>query len=146
MKIFKFILKNYFTALVVLLMTLGSIFWLRPERGLELAVILTPMSVFSRFWMLLSINFLWSISFILFDLWNMWRVSGINLGLGEIQEGDKVLFVKSNDVDDESGFQEGVYGFIVMSIDDDGMIVNEAGDLFEVDELKLIKKGGNING
>ena len=57
-----------------------------------------------------------------------------------IEVGDTVLFIKCNDPDDESGFKVGEYTFTVKSIDDDGMIENDEGDLFEIDELKLLTK------
>ena len=68
----------------------------------------------------------------------------INEGLS-IEVGDTVLFVKCLDPDDESDFKVGEYKFIVKSIDDD-MIENDEGDLFEINEVKLLnKKDANVS-
>lgn len=77
--IIKFLLKNYFQALAVLLFIFGSILWFRPERAAELIEITLPLSIVMRFWVILLFNFMWCISFILFDLWNSYRVKGIGV-------------------------------------------------------------------
>ena len=83
MKIFKFVLKNYLQALVVLLIIYGSILWFRPEKAIEFLEIIIPLSLLMRIWLLLSLNFLWSITFIVFDLWNSYRVYGIEVSGNE---------------------------------------------------------------
>jgi len=73
MKMTKFILRNYFIALAVLLMVLGLSLWLKPMESMELAETLKRSSIYMRLLTLLLINLWWSISFILFDIWNNWR-------------------------------------------------------------------------
>ena len=73
MEVIKFILKNYFEALVVLLAVIGVTLWLRPERALELIETLLSMTYWDRLFSLLVFNLMWSIFFILFDLWNIAR-------------------------------------------------------------------------
>ena len=77
MKFFKFVLKNYFYALGTLLMVFGGITWFRPERVGELIEIVTPLSLLMRLYTLLILNLIWTIWFIIFDLWNAYRVHGI---------------------------------------------------------------------
>lgn len=77
MKFFKYVLKQYFYALATLLLVFGGIIWFRPERALELISILTPLSLLMRLYMLLILNLIWAIWFIIFDLWNSYRVLGI---------------------------------------------------------------------
>ena len=69
----------------------------------------------------------------------------LNEGLS-IGVGDTVLFFKCLDVDPADEFQEGEYKFIVKSINDDGLLENEDGDLFMIDEGKLLnKKEANVS-
>jgi len=77
-QLIKFILKNYFQALAVLLIIFGIILWFKPEDALELIVTLTPLSILMKIWILFILNLSWSIWFIIFDIWNSYRVHGID--------------------------------------------------------------------
>lgn len=83
MKLLKFILKNYFQALCVLLITFGVVFWLRPARSLEIIEILEPLTFMARLGLLLLLNFSWCIAFILFDLWNIYGHSWVDENIEE---------------------------------------------------------------
>ena len=75
MEIVKWILRLYFTALICLLMIFGVILVFRPDRALEIIGLLKDQTSLGRLYILLVMNLLWSVGFIVFDLWNIVRTS-----------------------------------------------------------------------
>lgn len=56
----------------------------------------------------------------------------------QFEIGMTVLFCENLDDVDSPDFKVGEYLFKIKSIDDDGMIGNDQGDLFQPDELKIL--------
>ena len=73
----KSILKNYVYALIILMVILGIKLWFEPNEALELIDTLRDVSFFIRLVILLMFNLFFSVSFILFDIWNFYRCKDI---------------------------------------------------------------------